>query len=129
MTKKYRTGVNRRKTRPVKVGGIIIGGDNPISVQTMTNTPTDDIEATAQQVARCVKAGSELVRITTQSAKQAKLLTDIRKRVQGILKHDVPLIADVHFVPAAAYEALRTADKVRLNPGNLFDGKAFKKKD
>src|SRR3990167_5219367 len=91
----------RRKTRAIKAGGVGIGGDHPIRVQTMTNTPTDDIEATAQQVAVCVKAGAELVRITTQSVKQAKLLVEIRKRAREILKHDVALIADVHFIPAA----------------------------
>jgi len=121
-------GIDRRETREVKAGDIGIGGKNPVRVQTMTNTPTSDVEATAQQVARCYKAGSELVRITTQSPKHAQMLSDIRKRVVELVHVDVPLIADVHFVPAAAYEALKTADKVRINPGNFLDGKVFKKK-
>lgn len=119
----------RRKTREIKVGAIGIGGSNPVRVQTMTNTPTSDVEATAQQVASCFRAGSELVRITTQSPKHSKLLADIRARVIELVHEDVPLIADVHFVPAAAYEALKTADKVRINPGNFLDGKVFKKKE
>ena len=97
-------------------------------VQTMTNTPTEDIEATAQQVVLCYRAGAEMVRITTQSPKHAKMLTDIRRRVIQLCSHDVPLIADVHFIPAAAYEALKTADKVRINPGNFLDSKTFKKR-
>lgn len=116
----------RRKTRNVQVGAIGIGGDNPVRVQTMTNTPTNDVEATAQQVVICYKAGAELVRITTQSPKHSQLLVDIRKRVIELCGTDVPLVADVHFVPQAAYEALKTADKVRINPGNFLDGKIFK---
>jgi len=119
----------RRKTREIKAGAIGIGGLNPVRVQTMTNTSTSDVEATAQQVASCFRVGSELVRITTQSPKHSQLLADIRKRVIELVHVDVPLVADVHFVPAAAYEALKTADKIRINPGNFLDGKVFKKKE
>jgi (E)-4-hydroxy-3-methylbut-2-enyl-diphosphate synthase len=121
--------INRRKTREIKAGSIGIGGSNPVRVQTMTNTPTSNVEATAQQVARCYHAGSELVRITTQSPKHSQLLPDIRRRVIELTGVNVPLVADVHFVPAAAYEALKTADKIRINPGNFLDGKIFKKKE
>ncbi|MDP3957297.1 MAG: (E)-4-hydroxy-3-methylbut-2-enyl-diphosphate synthase [bacterium] len=115
----------RRKTRVVMVGDIGIGGDNPIRVQTMTNTDTLDIEATVAQIKACVKAGSELIRITTPTPKHAQALRPIREALlkEGIA---VPLIADIHFLPAAAFEALKWADKVRLNPGNLFDGKIFR---
>ena len=88
----------------------------------MTNTDTLDVAATAKQARACVDAGSELIRITTPSPKHARALGDIRELLaqEGIT---VPLIADIHFLPAAAFEALKWADKVRLNPGNFLDGK------
>lgn len=115
----------RRKTRVVNVGGVAIGGDNPIRVQTMTNTDTLDILATVAQIKACVKAGSELIRLTTPTPKHAQALEPIRVALlkEGIT---IPLIADIHFLPAAAFEALKWADKIRLNPGNLFDGKIFR---
>lgn len=115
----------RRKARVVMVGNIGIGGDNPIRVQTMTNTDTLDIPSTVAQIKSCVKAGSELIRITTPTPKHAQAIGTIR---EALLKDgiDIPLIADVHFLPAAAYEALKWADKVRLNPGNFLDGKIFR---
>ena len=108
------------------VGGIGIGGDEPIRVQTMTNTDTLDIEATAAQTVRCVEAGAELVRITTQTPKHARALGEIRTLLKRKYSVEVPLIADVHFSQAAAFEALEYADKVRLNPGNLLDVKLQK---
>ncbi len=117
----------RRKTRVVMVGDVGIGGDEPIRVQTMTNTDTLDIEATVEQIKRCVDAGSELIRLTTQSPKHARALEDIRQQLKKKYAVSIPLIADVHFSPPAAFEALKWADKVRLNPGNLLDTKLFKK--
>ena len=117
---------SRRKTRVIRVGDIGIGGDEPIRVQTMTNTDTLDIEATAAQTARCVEAGAELIRITTQTPKHARALADIRQLLITRYGISVPLIADVHFSQAAAFEALKWADKVRLNPGNLLDAKLQK---
>ena len=115
----------RRKTRVVNVGGVTIGGDNPIRVQTMTNTDTLDIMATVAQIKACVKAGSELIRLTTPTPKHAQALGPIR---EALLKDriSIPLIADIHFLPAAAFEALKWADKIRLNPGNFLDGKIFR---
>ena len=115
----------RRKTRAVNVGGIMIGGDNPVRVQTMTNTDTLDTLATVAQIKECVRAGCELIRLTTPTPKHAQALGPIRDalRKEGIA---VPLIADIHFLPAAAFEALKWADKIRLNPGNFLDGKAFR---
>ncbi len=115
----------RRKTRVVNVGGVEIGGDNPIRVQTMTNTDTLDIAATVAQIKACVEAGSELIRLTTPTPKHAQALGSIR---EALLKDNIriPLIADIHFLPAAAFEALKWADKIRLNPGNLLDGKIFR---
>ena len=116
----------RRKTRVVMVGDVGIGGDEPIRVQTMTNTDTLDIEKTAAQTALCVKAGAELIRITTQSPQHARALGEIRTLLKKKYRISVPLIADVHFSQAAAFEALLWADKVRLNPGNLLDSKLHK---
>lgn len=97
------------------VGDVGIGGDNPVRVQTMTNTDTLDIEATVKQVNQCAMAGSELVRITTPTVKHVEAFAEIKKQVQ------VPLIADIHFLPDAAFAAFKYADKIRLNPGNVFD--------
>lgn len=115
----------RRKSRVVMVGGVGIGGDNPIRVQTMTNTDTLDIEATVAQIEECVKAGCELIRLTTPTPRHAEALQPIREALakKGI---EIPLIADIHFLPAAAFEALKWADKIRLNPGNFLDGKIFR---
>lgn len=119
---------DRRLSRVVMVGDIGIGGDEPIRVQTMTNTDTMDVAATVAQVLRCVEAGAELVRITAPTPKHAKAIGEIKKMLVEQHNCNVPLIADIHFVPAAAIEALKWADKVRLNPGNLFDRKSMKEK-
>ncbi len=116
----------RRKSRVVNVGSVGIGGDEPIRVQTMTNTDTMDINATVLQVLRCVDEGSELVRITAPTPKHAKAIGEIKKLLKEKYNCNIPLIADIHFVPAAAYEALKWADKIRINPGNLFDKKLQK---
>jgi len=99
------------------VGNVGIGGDNPVRVQTMTNTDTLDISAIVKQINRCVLAGAELVRITTPTLKHVNAFAEIKKQVS------VPLIADVHFIPEVALAVLEYADKVRLNPGNTFENK------
>lgn len=117
---------NRRKTREVKVGNIGIGGDNPIRVQTMTNTDTLKIEETVEQILRCVKAGSELIRLTTQTPAHAKALGEIRRILREKHNCDIPLIADTHFNLESVYAAIDWADKIRINPGlftNKFAGK------
>jgi (E)-4-hydroxy-3-methylbut-2-enyl-diphosphate synthase len=128
LTESFKPVKPRRKTRVVRVGDIGIGGSEPVRVQTMTTTDTLDIEASLAQVIRCVEAGAELVRLTTQMPKHAQALGVIKEklRAQG---YSVPLIADIHFNPAAAFEALKFADKIRLNPGNLLDSKTFAEKD
>ncbi len=117
----------RRKTREVMVGNIGIGGDNPVRVQTMTNTNTLDIEETVEQIMKSVKAGAELIRLTTQTVEHAQALKEIKKILRD--KHDcnIPLIADIHFVINPAYEAMKWADKIRINPG-LFSTKFGGKK-
>ncbi len=117
----------RRPTHAVKVGGAVIGGDNPVLVQSMANTDTNDIENSVAQARRIAEAGGELVRFTTQGVREASSLGIIRERMRA---HgcDVPVSADVHFNPKAAFEAARTADKVRINPGNFVDAaRTFRK--
>ena len=114
----------RRPTREVMVGSVGVGGNNPIRVQSMTTTRTQDVEATLAQTMRLVEAGCEIVRITTPTSADARALGEVKRRLveMGI---DVPLVADIHFSPAAAMEAALYADKVRINPGNFADEKRF----
>lgn len=117
-------GYNRRKTIPVKVGDVVIGGDNPIVVQSMTTIDTMDTEGSVEQTLRMVEAGCELVRITAPSLKEAKNLRNIKNelRKRGC---QVPLVADIHFTPNAAELAAQIVEKVRINPGNYADKKRF----
>lgn len=118
---------NRRKSRPVRVGNAWIGGDHPILVQSMTNTSTLDTMASALQAKRIADAGAGLVRLTTQGVKEAANMAEIKRELRK-LGCDVPLSADVHFNPKAAYEAAKTSDKVRINPGNFVDAaRTFRK--
>lgn len=117
----------RRTTHAVKVGDTLIGGDNPVVVQTMTNTSTLDTKATAAQIERCAAAGAPVVRMTAQGVAHAANLAEIREELnrRGVR---VDLVADIHFNPAAAFEAARHVEKVRINPGNFVDpGRVFKK--
>lgn len=114
----------RRKTIEVMVGKVGVGGDNPIRVQSMTTTSTQDVEATLAQTIRLVEAGCEIVRITTPASKDARALGEVKQRLLAI-GLDVPLVADIHFNPSAAMEAALYADKVRINPGNFADEKRF----
>lgn len=114
----------RRRTRGVRVGGVEIGGDNPIVVQSMTNTDTMDTEATVQQTIRLAEAGCEIVRVTAPSIRDAENLREIRKALLEA-KVDVPLVADIHFTPNAAMIAADIVEKVRVNPGNYADKKKF----
>ncbi|QQR84908.1 MAG: (E)-4-hydroxy-3-methylbut-2-enyl-diphosphate synthase [Flavobacteriales bacterium] len=118
------TRYERWRTREVKVGGIGIGGGNPIRVQSMTTTDTMDTAATVAQSIRMIEAGCELVRITAPSKKEAENLAEIKKqlRTQGF---NAPLVADIHFTPNAAEIAARIVEKVRVNPGNYADKKKF----
>jgi (E)-4-hydroxy-3-methylbut-2-enyl-diphosphate synthase len=114
----------RRKTREVKVGNVGVGGANPIRIQSMTTTLTTDIQATVKQTRVLVEAGCEMVRITAPNTKAAQALGDISRQLR-LDKIDVPLIADIHFLPSAAMEAVEHVEKVRVNPGNYADKKKF----
>ncbi|MAS64368.1 MAG: 4-hydroxy-3-methylbut-2-en-1-yl diphosphate synthase [Coraliomargarita sp.] len=114
----------RRVSSVVQVGSIAIGGDNPLRVQSMTTTNTRDINATVRQTLALVEAGCEIVRITAPNKKAAQALAEISKNLRSA-KCDVPLVADIHFLPSAAMEAAKHVEKVRINPGNYADKKKF----
>ena len=110
----------RRATVAVSVGGLMLGGEYPVRVQSMTNTSTMDTEGSVAQIARIVERGGELVRLTTQGSREAVNLGAIK---EGTIKAgcNVPLVADVHFNASVADVAAQYADKVRVNPGNYVD--------
>jgi (E)-4-hydroxy-3-methylbut-2-enyl-diphosphate synthase len=118
------TSYSRFKTREVIVGKIGIGGNNPIRIQSMTTTDTMDTEQTVDQSIRMIKAGSELVRITAPSKREAENLINIKKEIRD-RGYDTPLVADIHFTPNAALIAAEIVEKVRINPGNYIDKKKF----
>ena len=111
---------SRRSTVTVNVGATPLGGNNPIRLQSMTNTVTMDTEACVEQTLRIVEAGGEYVRLTTQGVREAENLQPINAalRAKGCM---VPLVADVHFNPRVADVAAHYAEKVRINPGNYVD--------
>jgi (E)-4-hydroxy-3-methylbut-2-enyl-diphosphate synthase len=118
------TSYQRLKTREVKIGSIIIGGNHPIRIQTMTTTDTMDTMATVEQSIRCIEAGAELIRITAPSKNEAENLLHIKNELRR-RGYETPLIADIHFTPNAAEIAAKIIEKVRVNPGNYVDKKKF----
>ncbi|MBP5318038.1 MAG: (E)-4-hydroxy-3-methylbut-2-enyl-diphosphate synthase [Paludibacteraceae bacterium] len=108
----------RRTTNPVQVGRLQIGGGAPVRLQSMLNTSTNDTGASVEQAIRIVRAGGELVRATTQGVKEAANMALIRRELDRRGYEAVPLVADVHFNPKVADEALLHCEKVRINPGN-----------
>src|SRR5437016_3106647 len=110
----YQHSFRRHKTREVQVGDKVVGGDNPIWVQSMTTTDTYDLEATLAEIQRMEEAGCEIVRVTVPKSQDAAVLSEIKKRIH------VPLICDIHFDYKMALAALdHPVDKIRINPGNI----------
>ena len=106
--------ISRRKTRVINVGSVLVGGNNPISVQTMTNTLTTDVESTNKQINRAVSAGVDLVRVSVPDKESTEALKEITKHSK------VPIIADIHFHYKRAIEAANNgASCLRINPGNI----------
>lgn len=104
----------RDNTKVVQIGNRIIGGGNPILIQSMTNTKTEDIKATVEQIHRLEKAGCEIIRCAVPTVEAAKALKEIKKEIQ------IPLVADIHFDYRLAIMAMENgADKIRINPGNI----------
>ena len=118
----------RRKSLPVRVGSLQIGGDAPLRVQSMTTTNTQEVAATAAQVKALADAGCDLVRVTAQTSVEAKALGEIRTELTRQCV-SVPLVADIHFNPRASLEAAEHVEKVRINPGNFADSKQFAQRE
>jgi len=119
--------MERRKTSITRVGNILIGGDNPIRIQSMATTDTNDTAASVAQAERIIDAGGELVRFTTQGTREAENMKNISAQLKAD-GYSQPLVADVHFTAHTADIAALYCEKVRINPGNYVDpGRVFKK--
>ncbi|HZZ18299.1 MAG TPA: (E)-4-hydroxy-3-methylbut-2-enyl-diphosphate synthase [Opitutaceae bacterium] len=119
----------RRVTREVMVGGVGVGGSNPVRIQSMTTSDTQDVEATVRQSIALAEVGCEIVRVTAPNVAASKCLKDIRKGLSDAGWAAIPLVADIHFLPQAAMEAVEHVEKVRVNPGNYADKKKFAVRD
>lgn len=105
---------HREQTKVITIGDRKIGGGNPVLIQSMTNTPTEDVEATVAQILRLEKAGCEIIRCTVPTIEAAEALSEIKRRIH------IPLVADIHFDYKMAIAAMENgADKIRINPGNI----------
>lgn len=106
--------MKRNNTREIRIGNKVIGGENPILIQSMTNTRTEDVEATVAQILQLESAGCEIVRCTVPTEEAAKAIGEIKKQIH------IPLVADIHFDYRMAILAMENgADKIRINPGNI----------
>lgn len=104
----------REHTKTVSIGNVVIGGGNPIRIQSMTNTRTEDVEATVSQILQLEKAGCEIIRCTAATPEGADAIAKIKPRIH------IPLVADIHFDHRLAIRAIeKGADKIRINPGNI----------
>lgn len=112
----------RRPAIDVRIGTLTLGGSYPVRLQSMANTSTMDTEASVEQAQRVIDAGADLLRFTTQGKKEASNMANIRDGIRA-LGYQTPLVADIHFNPTAANEALEHIEKVRVNPGNYVDTK------
>ncbi len=119
----------RRPTREVRVGSVAVGGSNPIRIQSMTTSDTQDVAATVRQSIALAEVGCEIVRITAPNVQAARCLKEIRSGLTAAGWGAVPLVADIHFLPQAAMEAVEHVEKVRVNPGNYADKKRFAVRD
>jgi (E)-4-hydroxy-3-methylbut-2-enyl-diphosphate synthase len=115
----------RRPTVEVMIGGVGVGGAHPLRVQSMTTSDTQDVAATVRQSIALAEVGCEIVRITAPNVAAARCLRDIRAQFSAAGFAHVPLVADIHFLPATAMEAVEHVEKVRVNPGNYADKKKF----
>ncbi len=113
---------NRKITKKIAVGGVYIGGDSLISIQSMNNTDTRDVQSTVSQIKKLEEAGCEITRLAIKDSEAAKSLKEIKKST------NIPIVADIHFDYRLAIEAIENgADKIRINPGNIGDIERVKK--
>ena len=106
--------MTREQTRVIRIGNRAIGGGNPILIQSMTNTRTEDVKATVEQIHRLEAAGCEIIRCTVPTQEAAVAVKEIKKQIS------IPLVADIHFDYKMALAAMENgADKIRINPGNI----------
>ena len=106
--------MERKHTKVVTIGNVGIGGSNPIRIQSMTNTKTEDVKATVAQIKELTNAGCEIIRCAVPTMEAAKALSEIKKQIE------IPLVADIHFDYRLAIAAMENgADKIRINPGNI----------
>ena len=111
----------RKSTREVRIGDVVIGGNHPIAIQSMTNTKTQDVEATVAQILQLERAGCQIIRSTVPDMEAAKVLQEIKKQIH------IPLVADIHFDYRLAIAAMENgADKIRINPGNIGSAERVK---
>jgi len=104
----------RKKTKEIKIGSVVVGGNNPIAIQSMTNTDTKDVEATVNQIHALTKAGVDIVRVTVPDAESVDCFAKIKESIT------IPIVADIHFDYKLAIAAIDAgADKIRINPGNI----------
>ena len=107
---------NRNQTRQINVGGVLIGGQNKVVIQSMCNTKTKNVEATVNQILKLEKAGCEIIRVACLDLEDAKAIKDIKKQIH------IPIVADIHFDYKIALQAIESGvDKIRINPGNIGD--------
>ena len=108
--------MTRKDTKVINIGGRKIGGGNPVAIQSMTNTKTEDVEATVHQIRELTVAGCDIIRVAVPTMEAAKAISEIKKQIS------IPLVADIHFDYRLAIEAVKNgADKIRINPGNIGD--------
>ena len=113
--------MDRDNTKTVRIGNAVIGGGNPILIQSMTNTPTEDVRATVAQILELEKAGCDIIRCTVPNRQAADAIAEIKKQIH------IPLVADIHFDYRMAIAAIENgADKIRINPGNIGDNSKIK---
>ncbi|PTY03228.1 4-hydroxy-3-methylbut-2-en-1-yl diphosphate synthase [Opitutaceae bacterium EW11] len=115
----------RRRTIEVKVGSVGVGAHHPIRIQSMTTSDTQDVAATVRQCIALAEVGCEIIRITAPNVQAAQCLKPIREQFSAAGFGQIPLVADIHFLPQAAMEAVEHVEKVRVNPGNYADKKKF----
>ena len=111
----------RNQTKEIRIGDVVIGGDHPVAIQSMTNTRTEDVKGTVEQIRRLEKAGCEIIRCTVPTREAAEALKEIKKQIH------IPLVADIHFDYRLAIAAMENgADKIRINPGNIGSAERVK---